>query len=166
MTAAVNRERTMNREDNVVHPNKFQELISADQDDEDAAIDALREMASKVQVGPKPSQKSLRSLKKPKPLTEAKIASIVAQLDSGTLRLEDLDDVDCSDDDYITVYCRMDSGSTVNIADQTKHFPGALVTKGKKTGTAYMAANKGKIINRGEMIIRGRTEEGVKATVT
>ena len=119
-----------------------------DPDNEEEMIQHLKTLAHKVEVqlaGPRLSQSEKRARAKaeaekqcteqkarkpvgpPKPLTKKQIRDIVNAINSGQLKLPDLDLENMGDSDLITIWALMDSGSAVHVADVEKHFPNAKV---------------------------------------
>ena len=75
------------------HPNSFEELFDEDsyedEDDDEHMLKALQQMASKVTIGPKVSQKQMRTTK-PKPIDRRTVAAIAQQVRQGSYNLPDL----------------------------------------------------------------------------
>ena len=143
----------------VQHPNTFDVL----RDDEDDVVNALQNLTSNIKIGPKVPQSQRR---KPKPLTHARIAAIVNQVKSGQIQLGELDMHCDNDEDMIAVWALIDSGSSINVADQALHFPGCKVRKSKTPGAKYTAANNSEMNNLGEFDVKATTMEGSKAKIT
>ena len=86
--------------------NAFQDLTDVDEhDDEDEVLEALKQLTSKVQVGPKPSQQQRRQ----KGLSKARIAHIAREVNEGRIHLPDLN-LD-NDGDYEAIWALVDSGA-------------------------------------------------------
>ena len=139
-------------------------------DDEGLMVKALQQVAHKVQVGQKPSQRT-KKLRDSAPLFNGKLSSkqiqeIVAAVNKGDIKLPELDLP--TDEDYVTVWSLADTGSAVHVADAAKHFPGAKVRKSQAQtkGVKYESACGGKLANKGEFDIKWRAPDGKERVTT
>ena len=110
----------------------------------------------KVNVGQKGSQKSRRPTKKP--YTRAQIAAIAQDVKSGKIQLPDLTLE--SNEEWDVLWSLLDSGSSVDVVDMDKFFPGAVVQKPKGADKCFTAANGTRVPNLGSAVIPARTQEG------
>ena len=136
-------------------------------DDEHAMMEGICQFAHKVSTGPKPSQKERKQADKakPKPLTKQQIKEIVNAVKQGKIQLPKIEDH--TDDDWMAIWALMDAGSAVHVADLEKHLPGVKVRESaaQKCGVRYQCANGGEIPNKGEGLVRFKTEAGIEKTI-
>ena len=136
--------------------NKFSALCDFDPDDDNESdvLQALAQLTSKVQVGPKLTQSQNRKAKKSLDMT--RIQSVAKKIQSGELTLPDVELE--SDDEYQCVWALVDSGAGVNCASKTQ-FPDAepisapevqLTTAGGET-----------LPNKGAMRVTTTSQEGI-----
>ena len=74
--------------------NGFANLTEHDEDEETKMLSMLGKIAHTVKTGPKPHQRCIDRSKPPKPLTKKQLDWVVAQVNSGKLKLPDLGDMD------------------------------------------------------------------------
>ena len=152
---------------NVTTKNHFEEFTcrtsesdDLNQDDKAQMVQAPQRIAHKVTVGSKAPQQARKQADCPpipdvvsplkQRLTKQHIDRIVAAVNSGEMKLPDLDLP--SDEDYVVAGSLADTGSAARAADQAKHFPGAEVREsaGQKQDITYVTAGKGELENLGE----------------
>ena len=158
-------------DEEVVTSNSFSALSEDNddvEDDEEEVVAALHQISRSVTVGKKPSQKQRKTARSPDPVSRTKIMKIVASLKNGTMQFPELVD-ECEDDrDFDHVWALMDSGSFVNIANHSKHFPNSKLRPSElqRQGNRCAAANGSEIAMKEEMVVKAYTDNGDKAQVT
>ena len=135
-----------------------------DGDDENEVFKAVMQLtsASKIQTGPRESQKQRKKQQKPKALSAAQICALAAKIKDGSLTLPDL--TLPTDSDWVAIRALVDSGSSVNVVNAKKIFPGAELTPPKKH-VSYNTASGAEVKNEGSIVTDCKTEEGHKRTV-
>ena len=106
------------------HANSFAAIFDEDcyddnDDGESKILDAIKQISSKVTVGPKLSQKARKSSSK-KPIDKKNIAYLARLVKSGQMNLPDLNLE--SNDDYEAVWALVDSGAARSCARRRTHF--------------------------------------------
>ena len=106
------------------HANSFaaifdEDCYDDDDDGESKILDAIKQISSKVTVGPKLSQKDRKSSSK-KPIDKKNIAYLARLVKSGKMNLPDLNLE--SNDDYEAVWALVDSGAARSCARRRTHF--------------------------------------------
>ena len=100
--------------------NHFQEIANQDEDHDDL-VESLKQLAHNVQIGPKPSQKMAKATR----LSPQRITAIARDINSGKIKLPDLDLP--TDKDYVAVWALVDSGSSVHVVNAEQICPGAKI---------------------------------------
>ena len=146
-----------------VHSNAFSELFDADNyndnDDEEAQIlDAIKQLSSKVTVGPKLSQKQRKAqLKNKQGIPKAVVAQIAKLVRDGKLDLPNLD-LD-GDADYEAVWALVDSGAARSCARRRNHF-GHTATQLTPSSVRMATASGEELKSRGCFRLEAVTAEG------
>ena len=147
------------------HHNSFQALFDSDDfdDDEDDAgvLNALKQISSKITIGPKKSQKIRKNLSRP--LDKRTIASIAKQVRDGKLDLPDLT-LD-SNDQYDAVWALVDSGAARSCARRKQHFPNTI-THLKPSAVRMATASGEELKSRGCFKLEARSAEGHRIVQT
>ena len=138
--------------------NAFQDLTDVDEhDDEDEVLEALKQLTSKVQVGPKPSQQQRRQ----KGLSKARIAHIAREVNEGRIHLPDLN-LD-NDGDYEAIWALVDSGAGRSCARKSQHVSG-LSVKNEPSDVRMSTASGQELRSRGKFKVQAITAEGNSLT--
>ena len=126
-------------------------------DDEESVLAVLKNLTSKVRIGPKPSQKSTKTGMKTQKLDNTKIAHIAAQIRKGEIQLPDLDLE--NNDEYTAVWALVDSGAGKSCAARDKHFPHV---KGENlpSNTRMTTASGEELRSRGVFRVNALSAEG------
>ena len=132
----------------------FWEDLATKDDDHADLVDAISQITSKVQLGPKPTQRQANATKLSKP----KIASIAKMINDGKLSLPELNLP--TDADYVAVWALVDSGSSVHIVNAAKVFPGAKVQPPPKGHKGFTGAGGELIKHKGFVSTNVVTAEG------
>ena len=143
-----------------VHSNAFSELFDADNynddDDEEAQIlDAIKQLSSKITVGPKLSQEQRKSQRAS--LQKCTVAQIAKLVRDGKLDLPNLD-LD-GDADYEAVWALVDSGAARSCARRQIHF-GHTATHLTPSSVRMATASGEELKSRGCFRLEAVTAEG------
>ena len=119
-------------------------------------IQALSDLAAgKIQIGAKKSQQARKGKK---PYTFKQIAAIADNINKGKIQLPDIT-LD-SNEEWEAMWALVDAGSSVDVADMERDFPGAKVKEPQAGEKDFAAANGSKVRNLEGATIRARTVEG------
>ena len=119
-------------------------------------IQALSDLAAgKIQIGAKKSQQARKGKK---PYTFKQIAAIADNINKGKIQLPDIT-LD-SNEEWEALWALVDAGSSVDVADMERDFPGAKVKEPQAGEKDFAAANGSKVRNLGSATIRAKTVEG------
>ena len=130
------------------------DALNEDMDDESEVLEALKQLTTKIHVGPKISQKQKSQTQA---LSRARIAHISRQVKSGEISLPDLDFENNSD--YEAVWALLDSGAGRSCAKKKKHFP-LLQGPNSPSKVRMSTANGQELPSRGTFKLDAITVEG------
>ena len=143
------------------HPNSFAAIfdgIEDDEDDESVILDAIKQISSKVTIGPRKSQKERK-----RSLDKRSISQIARLVKAGKLNLPQLDLE--SNEDYEAIWALVDSGAAKSCARRKGHF-GNTVTHLRPSSVKMATASGEELKSRGCFQITALSAEGNEVTQT
>ena len=151
-----------------LHHNSFAEIFDDndydDEDDDDEhMLNALRNIASSVKVGPKVSQKKRNNVGRTKPMDKRTIASIAKQVRDGHYNLPDLQLE--TNNEFEAVWALVDSGAGRSCAKRKEHFPNTR-TDLKSSSVRMATASGQELKSRGCFKLNLLSSEGNPLTQT
>ena len=129
-------------------------------DDEDEVVAALNKITSKIQVGPKTSQKTRKDAARKTPknsIDRREIAHIAQQIRDGEIELPTLDLE--SNEEFEAIWALVDSGAGKSCARRSKHFR-AVTGENAPSSVKMSTANGQELKSRGVFRVEALSSEG------
>ena len=142
------------------HSNSFSAIFDDQVDDEAVVLDAIKQISSKVTVGPKLSQKERKAQRSVEKYTISQIAKLVK---AGKLNLPDLDLE--SNEDYEAVWALVDSGAAKSVARRKAHFA-KTITHLRPSEVRMATASGEELKSRGCFHLHALSAEGNEVSQT